>query len=171
MKKIVASSFLLLAIITGCNEQKPTVTISQDDARPSYKMFLITPEKISRNGEKIGCGDGIISVPVFSEDKVDTINEKLSSAYNQLLNFKTTKPPEDDQLNALANSDLKLDSVDFKDGKATVNISGQLSLSGVCDNPRVEAQLFTTGLQFSTEVTNLEINLNGKPLKDALSVK
>ena len=171
MKKIAASSLLLLALLTGCNEQKPTVTITQDDSRPSYKMFLITPEKISRNGEKIGCGDGIISVPVFNEDKVDTITDKLTSAYNQLLNFKTTKPPADDQVNALANSDLKLDSVDFKDGKATVNISGQLSLGGVCDNPRVEAQLMTTGLQFSTEVTDLEINLNGKPLKEALSLK
>lgn len=173
MKKIAASSLLLLALLTGCNEQKPTPAISMeaDPTPPVFKMFFITPDKVSRNGQKIGCGDGIISEPVFLDQKFETINDKLTGAYNQLLNYKDSPVPGEGEMNALANSDLKLDSVDFKDGKATINISGQLSLAGECDNPRVEAQLMTTGLQFSGDVTDLAINLNGKPLKDALSLK
>lgn len=173
MKKFAASSLLLLALLTGCNEQKPLPPISMeaDPTPPAFKMFFITPDKVSRNGQKIGCGDGIISEPVFLDQKFETINDKLTGAYNQLLNYKDSPVPGEGEMNPLANSDLKLDSVDFKDGKATINISGQLSLAGECDNPRVEAQLMTTGLQFSSDVTDLAINLNGKPLKDALSLK
>ncbi|MCC6643127.1 GerMN domain-containing protein [Candidatus Peregrinibacteria bacterium] len=173
MKKLSALTISLL-FLTACSgttaSEKPTVTMSNDDSVTSFKMFLITPEKASRNGEIIGCGDGMISTDVFSEEKPTTVTDKLTAAYNQLLNFKTTPTPDPEMLNALANSNLKLDSVTIKDTTATIKISGELSLGGECDNPRVEAQLYTTGLQFH-EISDLEIFINDKPLKDVLSLK
>jgi len=65
---------------------------------------------------------------------------------------------------------LEVDGVNLRDGKAIVALKGTLTLSGVCDNPRVEAQLTETGKQFDN-VKEVEVLINGKPLKDALSGK
>ena len=63
-----------------------------------------------------------------------------------------------------------MDSLSISNGVASVALSGSLKLGGECDNPRVQAQLEQTVLQFPT-VTQAEITINGKPLKDALSLK
>jgi hypothetical protein len=72
--------------------------------------------------------------------------------------------------NALNKSTLKLDSVSINQGKATIHLSGTLVVTGVCDNPRVEAQLEETALQFST-VNQVSIFINGTSLEDVLSLK
>jgi hypothetical protein len=43
-------------------------------------------------------------------------------------------------------------------------------LGGVCDNPRVEAQLVETAMQFPG-VMEAAITINGTPLEEALSLK
>jgi len=43
-------------------------------------------------------------------------------------------------------------------------------LGGECDNPRVEAQLTNTVLQFPS-VTSADIFINGKTLAETLSLK
>ena len=55
-------------------------------------------------------------------------------------------------------------------GKATINLSGSLVLNGVCDDPRVEAQIEQIALQFST-VKTVAVFLNNIPLQQALSEK
>jgi hypothetical protein len=55
-------------------------------------------------------------------------------------------------------------------GKATIKLSGTLMLGGVCDNPRVKAQLEQTALQFST-VKDVAIFINNVTLDQALSLK
>jgi hypothetical protein len=70
--------------------------------------------------------------------------------------------------NALYQSKLEVDSVNLKDGKATVALKGTLTLGGVCDNPRVEAQLTETGKQFDN-VKDVEVLINGKALSTYLS--
>jgi hypothetical protein len=56
------------------------------------------------------------------------------------------------------------------DGKATIKLSGSLVLNGICDNPRVEAQIEQVALQFST-VKSVQVYLNNIPLQQALSEK
>jgi spore germination protein GerM len=72
--------------------------------------------------------------------------------------------------NALYQSDLQVESVSIVDGIATINLTGRLLMGGECDNPRIQAQLEQTVLQFPT-VTKAEIFINGKTLADALSLK
>jgi hypothetical protein len=43
-------------------------------------------------------------------------------------------------------------------------------LGGVCDNPRVEAQIEETALQFAT-VSEVAVFVNGKPLEEIISLK
>ena len=70
----------------------------------------------------------------------------------------------------LYQSDLQVDSISLDNGKAVIKLTGTLTLGGECDNPRVEAQLESTVLQFST-IQEVTIYLNGQLLKDALSLK
>jgi len=55
-------------------------------------------------------------------------------------------------------------------GLATINLTGQIVLGGVCDAPRIEAQFDHTGRQFST-VSQVKVNVNGRPLSEVLSSK
>jgi hypothetical protein len=65
---------------------------------------------------------------------------------------------------------LKADSVSIVNAKATIHLSGTLRLSGVCDNPRVEAQIEETALQFAT-VKQVQVFVNNIVLEKALSLK
>jgi hypothetical protein len=53
-------------------------------------------------------------------------------------------------------------------GRARVELSGNVSIGGACDVPRIEAQLERTVLQFD-DVATVEILVNGVPLEDVLS--
>jgi hypothetical protein len=72
--------------------------------------------------------------------------------------------------NALYRSRLRLQRAVVVKGKATIHLVGSMSLGGVCDNPRVKAQLRQTALQFPT-VRNVSIFVNGVPLWKRLSLK
>jgi len=53
-------------------------------------------------------------------------------------------------------------------GKATIALTGSLVLGGVCNTPRVAAQIRETARQFST-VRNVDVTLNNQPLESSLS--
>jgi hypothetical protein len=70
--------------------------------------------------------------------------------------------------NALYQSDLQIENVMIDQGTAIIHLTGTLMLGGVCDSPRVEAQIEQTALQFST-VSDVTVFLNDTPLEEALS--
>ena len=132
----------------------------------TVKIYLIALGDNGASGEQIGCGDSVIAVT----REVPQTQAVLRAALNELLNLKSKNYGESGLVNSLYQSNLKLDDVSITGGKATVKLSGNLTLAGVCDNPRVGAQLHSTVLQFPT-VKESEIFLNGKPLSDILSGK
>jgi hypothetical protein len=132
----------------------------------TVNIYLIALEDNGQAGPQVGCGDSAVSVPV----PISPTREVLKAAYQALLSIKQQHYGESGLYNALYQSNLQLDSVNIKDGTAIVYLSGTLLLGGVCDNPRVEAQLEQTALQFST-VNAVAIFINGRPLRDALSLK
>jgi hypothetical protein len=71
---------------------------------------------------------------------------------------------------AFHQSNLQVEKAEIINGAATVYLTGQLSLGGVCDSPRVKAQLEKTALQFST-VKSVKFFVNNKPLEQLLSEK
>ncbi len=72
--------------------------------------------------------------------------------------------------NALYQSELDIADVAVVGGEARIFLTGTVKLGGECDTPRVEAQLKTLALQFST-VERVSIYINGKPQADVLSLK
>ncbi len=130
------------------------------------EIVLIAVDDNGQSGAKTGCGDSAVPVQV----QIPYTQGLLRAALERLLALKDQYYGQSGLYNSLYQSDLRLEKVAIQDGVAAVDLSGTLKLGGECDNPRVEAQLTQTALQFPT-VTSVAITLNGKPLKDALSLK
>jgi LysM repeat protein len=119
---------------------------------------------IGIGGGNVGCGDQV--VPVRRD--VPRTNAPLTAALNLLLSQKSQYYGESGLYNALYQSNLRIASITRSGSAWTINLAGTLRLGGVCDNPRVEAQLEQTALQFST-VKSVRYFVNGTPLETLLS--
>jgi hypothetical protein len=141
----------------------PTATPS-DGLFTRTNIYLIAIGDAGQTGKEIGCDDSVVPVEVEIEPTI----APLRAALEQLLAIDTETYGQSGLYSALYASDLTVGSIDIVQGKATIALSGDLVLAGVCDNPRVAAQLEETALQFST-VNQVEILLNGEPLDQVLS--
>lgn len=133
----------------------------------SVLIYLIAPDDNGKSGALVGCGDSAVPVSVAIEPTLGV----LRAAYTELFKlYGKQYYGQSGLMNALYASNLHIESLAVENGIARVALKGSLSLGGVCDAPRVEAQLRLTALHFST-VQDVIITLNGVPLKDALSLK
>ena len=94
----------------------------------------------------------------------------LRAALEKLFSAKQQFYGESGYYNALYQSDLQVTGVTIEQGKAVIHLTGSVVLGGVCDAPRVEAQIEQTALQFST-VNEVAVFINDVPLKDVLSLQ
>jgi hypothetical protein len=143
-----------------------TITYSGTPAVQLVEIYLIAIDDNGQAGIQVGCGDSAIPVDV----QIQPTQGVLRSALEALLSIKEQYYGQSGLYNALYQSDLQVESVSITDGNAQVYLTGSMMLGGECDNPRVQAQLEQTVLQFST-VTRASIFINGKTLADAISLK
>lgn len=143
--------------------------VPKPTAQPTIKSYDVQIAYIAigdegKTGEMIGCGDSINYV-----SKTVQAASSSEGALQSLLADKTERS-QSGLYNVLWQSNFTLDAVTIVDKTADVVLSGQMQLSGECDNPRVKAQLESTVKQTSgVDVVN--ITLNGKTLDEALSLK
>jgi spore germination protein GerM len=130
----------------------------------SVQIFLIALEDNGLSGDKIGCDDSVVPV----EAEVPYTQGVLRAALEELLSIQDQYYGQSGLYNALYQSHLQVENVVLEDGVATVNLTGSLVLGGVCDSPRVKAQIEETALQFST-VREVRVFVNGVSLDDLLS--
>jgi hypothetical protein len=109
-----------------------------------------------------------VAVPIRRD--VPRTNAPLTAALNLLLTDKSQYYGESGLYNALHQSNLRITNITNKGTDWTISLAGTMQLSGVCDNPRVKAQLEQTALQFPT-VKSVRYLINGKPLDTVLSGK
>jgi hypothetical protein len=136
------------------------------DGPQFVKIYLIAIDDNGQSGQLIGCGDSGVAVDV----EIQPTQEVLRASLEKLLSTKDQFYGQSGLYNALYQSDLQIDSISLQDGTAVIDLAGTIILGGVCDNPRAEAQLESTVLQFST-VQEVSIFVNGRPLQDVLSLK
>jgi hypothetical protein len=130
-------------------------------------IYLIAVGDDGASGKKIGCGDSLVPVAVVIPPTLGVIRASLL----ELLNLKGQSYYGQSGLyNSLYLSDLSLESVNLANGKATIKLTGSLVTSGVCDIPRIEAQLKESALQFST-VNEVSVLINDIPLEMLLSLQ
>jgi hypothetical protein len=119
---------------------------------------------IRLEGGQIGCGDAAVAVT----RSIPPTQAPLGAALRELLSIKDREVGPERLYNALYQSNLQVERLELEGGKATIRLSGELRLGGVCDNPRVEAQIVQTARQFAT-VQTVEVFVNGRPLSEVLS--
>ncbi|HET8564405.1 MAG TPA: GerMN domain-containing protein [Candidatus Binatia bacterium] len=141
-----------------------SASASSTAAPQTVKVFLIAIEDNGQSGIPVGCGDSALPVTVT----IARTQGVLKAALQKLLGMNEQFYGASGLYNALYQSDLELKSVAIDQGKAIIHLTGTLMLGGVCDNPRVEAQIEQTALQFST-VREVAVFLNGTPLEEILS--
>jgi hypothetical protein len=130
------------------------------------KLYMVAVNDNGIAGKKIGCGDSLVAV----DREIPATNAPLSAALNVLFSLTDREYGQSGLINVLYQSKLKLASAAIVNAKATINLSGSLVLSGVCDNPRAQAEIEQVALQFST-VKSVAVFLNGKSLQEVLSEK
>ena len=130
------------------------------------QLFLIALEDGGRRGPEIGCGDSLVpisrsvrrhpSVAGAALDALISLDRHISTdAHGQLYN-------------ALSRSSLHIDRVEVVGDTASVYLTGQLQLGGMCDTPRVKAQLQRT-LVSAVAADHVIVYLGGASLDEALS--
>jgi hypothetical protein len=130
------------------------------------KIFLIAMNDNGKSGLVVGCGDSVVPAQV----EITPTAGVLKAALVALLSVKDQNYGQSGLYNALYQSALQVESVSIDSGKASVYLTGTLKMGGECDNPRVQAQLERTVLQFPA-VKEAATFINGKPLAEAVSLK
>ena len=146
--------------------QVPPVVPTSTPGEQLVKIFLIALEDNGQAGTLVGCGDSAIPVTVT----VPPTQGILRAALEKLFSAKQQFYGESGYYNALYQSDLQVAGVTIEQEKAIIHLTGSVMLGGVCDAPRVEAQIEQTALQFST-VKDVAVFINDVPLEDVLSLK
>jgi spore germination protein GerM len=141
-----------------------TTCAGRAEAAHEVKLFLIAVDDAGRLGKKIGCDDSVVAV---TRDLRPT-RALLRAALEELLRIPRIYGSNPELYNALSQSKLKLKSVSVRRGVATLSFAGRLVTGGVCDSPRVQAQIEETALQFPT-VKKVKVFINGMPLSKYLS--
>ncbi|HEX2254483.1 MAG TPA: GerMN domain-containing protein [Thermoanaerobaculia bacterium] len=140
------------------------------------QVFLV---RVAGEGEEagpgtFGCGDRLVGVTVPVATAEATTADRVAAAVRFLLASGGGPEAPGDLYNALERSRLEVAAVRFAPGMEEdegiyrVELSGELRLGGVCDNPRVTAQLRATAEQFRG-VEEAELYLDGRPLEAVLT--
>ncbi len=122
--------------------------------RQTVKIYLIDPS-VSFD---VARGTGLVPIEV----QITPTKRVLRAAIETLLSLPKNKRA-DGLINALADSQLRVDNVTLVAGKATIALSGRLNIAGVGGEAYATAQLQATARQFPT-VKQVTILINGCPL-------
>lgn len=139
--------------------QAPPVqpTVPAQNVFTQTQIYLVALE----TGGSVGCGDSTVPFTVSIEPTV----APLTAALNQMFSIGTQPYG---YYNALGNSNLSVRGIDIENSVATIDLIGDLSIAGVCDEPRIEAQIRQTALQYFT-IESVIILVNGQPLESYFS--
>ncbi|MGO4432541.1 GerMN domain-containing protein [Paenarthrobacter sp. RAF9] len=134
-----------------------------DAAGPA--VYYVAINDGGARGVRFGCNDSLVPVRGAT-----TPGDPLSVALGRLLEGGLPVDGDAALYDALAGSSLHFLSGYMSGSTVVVNLSGSLRPGGVCDVPRIQAQLTHTAVAASG-ASRAEIYVNGRTLTEALSVR
>ncbi|MGW9413828.1 GerMN domain-containing protein [Arthrobacter cupressi] len=155
-------------------------------------IYLVAIDDGGSRGARFGCNDSLVAVRSDSQGgtggdahgsaagqgdsgqasagpAANTPSDPLEAAMSRLLGPDSV-PAGSGLYNALAASALTFVSGQLEGTTAVVSLSGELRQGGVCDGPRIEAQLTQTAIA-ATGASRAEIRIGGRPLAELLSLR
>lgn len=126
-------------------------------------IYLVALGDDGKTGKKIGCDDSLIAVT----RNIKKTTAPLAAAIRELL--LTPQHPEGSPNleNFWKGNNLKVKSVSLINDTATIRLTGQVFVAGVCDEPRIQSQIDATARQFRT-VKKVRVFLGNQTLADAI---
>lgn len=141
----------------------PTATEPADNLFTETQIYLVAVGDEGRSGQLIGCGDSLVPVTVTFEPTI----APLTAALEELFAIDTRTYGQSGLYNAFYQSDIAVEGIEIDNGEAIINLSGTLFIGGVCDEPRILAQVEQTALQYYT-IDSVSVFLNGEPLAESM---
>lgn len=139
----------------------PTGNAARAQSVTAYYVLL---DDGGSSGVRFGCNDSLVGVRRSNTESA----EPLPAAIGALLDG--SEPPIAAVYNSLSGSTLDFLSGSFDGTTVTVYLAGTIRPGGVCDIPRIEAQLTQTAV-LAVGAIRAEIYVNGVGLAEALSLK
>lgn len=142
----------------------PSAAPPSSAAARTVTVYYVVLDDGGSSGVRFGCNDSLVGLRRSATSAV----EPLPAAMGALLDG--AEAPAAGVYNSLSASKLQFLSGTFDGTTVTAYLSGSLRPGGVCDIPRVEAQLTQTAVS-SVGAIRAEIYVNGVGLTEALSLK
>ncbi|HVG34083.1 MAG TPA: GerMN domain-containing protein [Pyrinomonadaceae bacterium] len=128
------------------------------------KVYLVALDDRGKRGRRIGCGDSLVPVT----RAVNATGTPLKTTIEELLSIPQDYPADPQLHNFWLGRNLRVRSALISRGVATIRISGEGPfVAGVCDEPRIEAQIKETARQFPS-VRRVNVFVNGHRLEEAI---
>ena len=128
-------------------------------------VYYVAVDDGGSRGVRFGCNDSLVPVRGALAP-----GDPLTLALSRLLEAGMPLDTGAGLYDSLANSSLHFASGYVSGATVVVNLSGTLRPGGVCDIPRIEAQLTHT-IVSASGASRAEIYINGKTLAEALSLR
>lgn len=129
----------------------------------AIKVYLIAVGDDGKTGRKIGCGDSLVAVT----HTIKKTGAPLTAALRELLLTPQHPDGSPNLENFWKGRNLEVTSVSIRNGTATIRISGEVFVAGVCDEPRIQSQIEATARQFPI-VKRVKVFLGKRTLAQAI---
>jgi sporulation and spore germination protein len=131
--------------------------------RQQVKIFLVAVGDNGQAGKKIGCEDSLVGVT----RTVRKTAAPLKAALEELLSTRPEIGENPKLQNFWKGRNLRVRSVSIRRATATIHISGEVFVAGICDQPRIESQIEETARQFPM-VKRVKVFIGKRTLADAI---
>jgi hypothetical protein len=135
---------------------------SSGETGQTIKIYLVAVADDGKSGRKIGCGDSLVAITRSVKKTV----APLIAAIRELL----ITPEQTEGARRLENfwkgRNLRVQSISVRNKTATIQLSGELFVAGVCDAPRIQGQIEETARQFPS-VKKVKVFIGKRTLADA----
>ena len=140
--------------------------------RVAVRVYLVGVGDNGKSGKKIGCEDSLVASTVFINPGVAPLKAALEAllAIPPHAGKKAILPnlqETPDLENFWKGRNLKVRSASIVNHTATIHISGEVFVAGVCDEPRITSQIEATARQFPN-VKNVKVFIGKQTLADAI---
>lgn len=137
--------------------------LKRDRGSAEIKVYLVAVGDDGKMGKKIGCGDSLVAIA----RTIKKTTSPLTAALRELLLTPSQSEGSPKLENFWKGRNLEVKSVSIRNGTATIRISGEVFVAGICDEPRIQSQIDATARQFST-VKRVKVYIGNRTLADAI---